>query len=58
MMYRVTWVIDVVAESPREAAEQAQRIQRDPHSWATVFEVTDREPPEADPVTIDMMDET
>lgn len=37
--YRVTWTIDIVAESPREAAQQAQAIQRDADSIATVFEV-------------------
>lgn len=39
MEYRVTWEIDVTANSPREAAEQALTIQRDPDSTATVFEV-------------------
>lgn len=41
MEYRVTWVIEVEAESPREAAEEAQRIQRDPDSLATVFVVSE-----------------
>lgn len=35
--YRVTWEIDVEAETPREAAEQAKAIQQDPGSWASVF---------------------
>lgn len=39
--YRVAWVIDIPAGSPQEAAEKALEIQRDPESWATVFEVTD-----------------
>ena len=38
--YRVTWEIDLEANSPREAAEQAQEIQRDPNSIATVFAVS------------------
>lgn len=39
--YRVIWEIDVTADSPRAAAEAAQRIQRTPNAWATVFEVWD-----------------
>ena len=37
--YRVTWVIDVEANSPTEAAEKALEIQRDPESVATFFTV-------------------
>jgi hypothetical protein len=37
--YRVTWEIDLHANSPRAAAEEALRIQRDPESIATVFGV-------------------
>lgn len=37
--YRVTWVIDLYAGSPREAAELALEIQRDPVSIATIFDV-------------------
>lgn len=37
--YRVTWVIDLEAESPLAAAEEALRIHRDPTSIATVFAV-------------------
>ena len=39
MEYRVTWEIDVHAKSPRAAAREALRIQRDPESIATVFSV-------------------
>lgn len=39
--YLVTWEIDIEADSPREAAEKALRIQRDPESIATVFAVTE-----------------
>ncbi len=35
--YRVTWVIDIDADTPREAAEKALEIQRDPQSIATHF---------------------
>jgi hypothetical protein len=38
-MYKVTWEIDLPAESPREAAEKALAIQRNPESIATIFEV-------------------
>lgn len=40
-MYRVVWEIDLDADSPREAAEIALRVQRDTDSLATVFAVTD-----------------
>ena len=39
--YHVTWEIDLDAESPREAAEKALHIHRNPESIATVFDVTD-----------------
>lgn len=39
--YHVTWEIDLEADSPREAADHALAIQRDPDSTATVFDVTD-----------------
>jgi len=37
--YKVTWEIELDATSPREAAELALEIQRDPFSTATVFTV-------------------
>lgn len=40
--YRVVWTIDVHADSPLEAAKAARRIQLDPHSVATFFNVTHR----------------
>lgn len=39
--YKVTWVIDIEAGTPRKAAEQALRIQRDVFSTATYFTVKD-----------------
>ena len=36
---RVRWEIDVDARTPKEAAQRALRIQRDPGSIATVYEV-------------------
>jgi hypothetical protein len=37
--WRVTWGIDIEADTPREAAEKALAIQRDPFSCAVVFQV-------------------
>lgn len=39
MEYRVTWTIDIEADSPVDAAQEALRIQRDKDSIATVFDV-------------------
>lgn len=39
--YRVTWSIDVDAETPEDAANEARSAQLAPDSLATVFEVTD-----------------
>jgi hypothetical protein len=44
--YRVTWEIDLEADSPREAAIEAQAIQRDPESTANVFSVRNRSDPQ------------
>lgn len=37
--YRITWTIDVTADTAEDAAREALRIQRDPQSIATVFDV-------------------
>jgi hypothetical protein len=37
--YMVVWTIELDATSPRDAAQQALLIQRDPESTATVFEI-------------------
>jgi len=39
MNYRVIWMIDVEAKSPQEAAAEALKIQRDPDSTATSFDI-------------------
>ena len=39
--YRVTWVIDVWAESAKEAAYQARNAQTRQDTFATVFDVED-----------------
>lgn len=41
--YHVIWEIDLEADSPVEAAREALRIQRDPSSRATVFDVIERD---------------
>ena len=37
--YRVSWTIDIDAASAVKAAREALRIQRDPMSIATIFDV-------------------
>lgn len=39
MQFRVTWAIDIEADTAREAAEKALEVQRDPESTAVIFEV-------------------
>jgi hypothetical protein len=40
-LYHVIWEIDLDSETPKEAAERALEIHRDPESIATVFHVRD-----------------
>jgi hypothetical protein len=42
-LYHVVWEIDIYAQSPREAAKEAQAIQQDKVSTATVFDVTEED---------------
>jgi len=42
--HHVVWKIDIEADSPREAAVIARNIQKDPGSYATIFEVTENSP--------------
>lgn len=49
--YRVSWTIDLEAESPLAAAREALRIQMDPGSTAVVFTV---KPAHGKPVTVDL----
>ncbi len=51
--YRVEWSIEIDADTPREAAEMALDIQRDPFSTATVFEVKEFDTDE-DAQTVDL----
>lgn len=39
--FKVTWTIQIEAENSEQAAQEALKIQRDPKSLATCFEVTD-----------------
>ena len=41
--YNVIWEIQIDADSPREAAEQALTIMRDPKSSAQHFEIIDED---------------
>ena len=42
-LYHVVWEIDIYAQSPREAAKEAQAIHQDKDSTATVFDVTEED---------------
>ncbi len=42
-LYRVVWENDIYAQSPREAAKEAQAIQQDKGAMATVFDVTEED---------------
>jgi hypothetical protein len=42
-LYHVVWEIDIYAQSPREAAKEAQAIQQDKDTMATVFDVTEED---------------
>lgn len=43
--YRVTWEIDIHADSPQEAARQAREIQLDPDNTADQFSVYEWDAP-------------
>lgn len=48
MQYLVTWTIDIEADSPKDAAEQALAIHRNPESIAPVFDVKPQIPHKLD----------
>lgn len=53
--YLVTWEIEIEADTPRKAAEEALRIQRDSESMAKVFKVyADDEKFGPEMVTVDL----
>lgn len=39
-MFRLVWEIDIYAETPKEAAQIAQDMQRNSNAWVGVFDVT------------------
>jgi hypothetical protein len=51
--YLVTWEIEITADSPEDAAQQARDVQQDPDSMATVFGVTG----DGQTVTVDLSDQ-
>ena len=53
--YRVTWEIDIDANSEREAAQAALKIQRDKESAAIVFDVQAMD--SEDPIHVDLAEE-
>lgn len=40
-IYTVKWGIDIEADTPKEAAEEALKIMQDTNSTATYFEIED-----------------
>ncbi len=54
MEYHVIWEIDLDAETPKEAAERALEIQRNPDSMAVVFSVCDDD---GNLTQVDLMDD-
>lgn len=49
--YYIEWSIDLEAAAPREAAQEALKIMRDPFSLATVFRVYDED---GNPIQVDL----
>lgn len=52
--YKVTWIIDIDAETPEDAAAEALNIQRDVESQALFFTVLNKDTDEE--VGIDLID--
>lgn len=52
--YTVTWVVELEADNPRDAARIARKWQLDPNSWATCFDITDNAGNET---TIDLLEQ-
>jgi len=52
--YTVSWEIQIDAETPRKAAEEALRIHRNPESTAIVFDVFDEH---GNKTTVDLLDD-
>lgn len=58
MEYEVTWVIQVDAKNPREAAKAAKEIQQDPFTTATNYQVRNEETGEKTVVDLEEGEET
>jgi len=54
--YKITWIIDILADNEVEAAREALRIQRDPESEATFFIVHDKDTGDEFDVDLDLSD--
>lgn len=54
MTYHVVWEIDIDADSPREAAEQAFHYMQIPGTSANAFDVFDED---GEPVHVDLMED-
>lgn len=54
--YYIEWRIELDADSPREAAELALAMQRDPDSTAVVFHVQQMDDHDSDPACIDLLE--
>lgn len=52
--WRVMWVIDILAETPEDAALKAYAIQQDEESIATVFNVREKAKPNGQTFVIDV----
>ena len=39
MDYRIVWEVDVIADSPTEAAREARAMQQDPEAFCHVYDV-------------------
>lgn len=51
--YLVSWEIDIIANSPREAAQKALEIQRKADSMAVVFDTIDEK---GESVRVDLLE--
>ncbi len=54
--YLVSWNIQIIADTPVEAARKALEIQRDPNSIASVFRVEDWKTGRGQTIDLDELD--
>ncbi len=55
--YYIEWRIELSAKSPRDAAKQALKIQRDPFSSSTVFHVATEDKGEFEIIDLEELEE-